>query len=292
MRRPLSIALPLIAAACSFTNLDGFTGGTKSGPDGGGQSDSGGASSGGTDGGPGADATTNGEGGPTSTDPYGDAVRADAPASWWRCEDTEGSATLEDAMGLHHADVLPREGKPLAIQWGVPGVVGKAAQLGNSAGFFRVGDFFDFAGQAEFALEVWAQNDAPAAEYEGIFNKRIDNDTGADTGWILYLHKPDRDLGFQFWKNASITAGTTGMLATGFHHVVLSATKRVDGVDYVFYIDGHEGDHDGKNTVEEADTSAQLVMGYGWNGALDEIAIYEHPLSADRVMAHYKAARP
>jgi hypothetical protein len=290
MRRTLIATLPLLGLACSLTNLDGFTGGRPAPPDGG-ETKSGPIDSGDATPTPTSEGGT--EGGPTpGSDPYGDAVRADAPTSWWRFEDTSGP-TLHDEMKHHDGHASPRGNNPLAIQWGVPGAVGKAAQLGNTAGYFKIGDFFDFAGTAAFTLEAWVKNDAPVEEYEGIFNKRTDDLNGkADSGWVVFLHKGGQELAFQFWKNSSVTASVSGILAPGFHHLVMSADAHDDGVEYVLFMDGAPVTNDPNKTVQELDTAADLLLGYGWNGALDEMAIYEHALTPERVSAHYLAARP
>jgi hypothetical protein len=137
------------------------------------------------------------------------------------------------------------------------------------------------------------QNDAPVEEYEGVFNKRTDDATGnADTGWVVFLHKGDQELAFQFWKNVSVTASVSGTLTPGFHHLVITARSSDDGVEYVLFTDGVPVTNDPKKTAQEVDTTANLILGYGWSGALDEIAIYEHTLTPERVSAHYQAARP
>lgn len=283
-----------LIVACSLTDLDGFTGGgPTAGPDGGG-------------GGPDdakvvttapddRDGTvaTETEAGGLPTDAYGDAVRTDEPAAWWRFEDAEGTRTLEDATGRHHAQVLPRNDKPITIQWGIPGVSGHAAKLTIAGGFFEIGDVFDFAGLSELALEAWVQNESPAAEYETVFAKRVEISGDPQTGWIVFLHKPASSFGFQFWKAQNVNASTSlGPLPPGFHHLVLNATRRADGVEYAMFLDGELRDSDGKNVVEQDDTTAPLRLGFNWNGALDEMAIYEHALAAERILAHYKVVHP
>jgi hypothetical protein len=294
MRRTLLVASALVGVACSLTNLDGFTSG---GPHATTTPDGGETKPGSIDGGGGADATSTSEagteGGPgPSRDPYGDAVRADVPTSWWRFEETAGP-TLHDEMSQHDGHAVGRQGNPVTIQFGVPGAVGRAAQLGNMAGYFTIGDVFDFAGSAAFTLEAWVKNDALVEEYEGIFNKRTDTSSGvANSGWVVFVHKGDQQLGFQFWKNTTALASVSTTLPAGFHHIVITATPYDVGVEYVLFRDGMPVDDLPKQTTQQLDTTANLVLGYGWNGALDEIAIYEHALAPERVAAHYQAAHP
>ena len=40
----------------------------------------------------------------------------------------------------------------------------------------------------------------------------------------------------------------------------------------------------------EPDTTKPLSVGTNWQGILDEVAFYDHALSAERVLAHFQAA--
>lgn len=273
--------------ACSFTNLDKFSSGPLPAPDGG-QSDASAEASASSSSG-----ETSSEGGDvTSEDPYGDAVRADMPSAWWRFEDADGATTLHDEMGQHDAKVYPMK-EVVSIEWGAPGAVGKAAHIGNEAGYFDVGDVFDFQGQAEFALEAWVKNEAPTTEYEGIFTKRLEIDGAPDTGWLVFFHKPESSLGFEFWRKKDMPVNVeVSPLPPGFHHLVTTATQKGDGVEYTMYLDGEARNTTAKITASELDTKSPLLIGPAWSGSLDEIAIYEHSLSPERVRAHHLAARP
>lgn len=290
----VTCSLVIGVAACSLTALDGFSDGDggPSSPDGGSSgATSGDAKSPGAE--AGADATSDADANAAKADPYGDAVRADEPTSWWRFEDTPGVNFVKDEMGLHRADVLPKSGAPVTLELGLPAVVGNGVKVGNMGGFLRVGDVFDFSPKAEFAVEAWIENDHPTSEYEIVFDKRQNTASGAGDGWILFLHKPTRNLDFQLWKGGTVQGAVQqSPFGVGFHHVVATCTEKGDGRQLDFYVDGAHVAFDARITADLPNTPQELNLGYGWNGSFDEMAIYEHTLTPERVLAHYQAGKP
>lgn len=292
---PLALGSAAVAvlAACSLTtDLDGFTDGTRAGDAGSTPATLADASTADvitdTDAAADHDAATSG-----AADAYGDAVRADSPQAWWRFEDAVGAKTLHDEMGSHDGTALAKQNNPITIRFGADGVVGKGAEFGPNAGYFAFGDVFDFAGQSELSLEAWLKNDHPVNDYEGVFNKRRDKANGPDSGWLLFYDKDAANFSFQFWDAAVIANSvTTAAVATGFHHLVVVAQNTSHGIKLRSYLDGQLGDGDPATTHDEPDTMVQLVIGFDWSGSMDELAIYDHALTSDRVLAHYAAARP
>lgn len=289
----VTCSLVIGVAACSLTALDGFSHGDggPSSPDGGSSgATSGDAKSPGSE--AGADATSDADANAAKADPYGDAVRADEPTSWWRFEDAPGVTFVKDEMGIHRADILT-DHDPAKLELGLPGAVGNGMKGGGVDGYLRVGDVFDFSPRAEFALEAWVRNDTPTREYELVFDKRQDNTSGAGDGWLLFLHTPTRNLDFQLWKGGAVLGGMEQpTFQPGFHHVVATCTSKPEGREIDLYVDGVVVSYDAKINGELANTTKVLTLGYGWNGLLDEMAIYEHTLTPERVLAHYQAGKP
>ena len=69
-----------------------------------------------------------------------------------------------------------------------------------------------------------------------------------------------------------------------FSHVVFT----LDGDTLKVYLNGVESGSQ-KSYVSLLDTSYPLVIGEFFDGVLDELAIYEHALTAARIKAHYRA---
>lgn len=285
MRRASAAALAALMTACSLTNLDGFA--TP-------PADAGTPSSG-DSAAPPADATTvptadaEADAGP-APDPYGEAVRADAPTAWFRFEDLPGSTFAKEETGTYPGSLDANPANP--VTFGVPGAVGKAAKFAANETGITLGDVFDFDGKNEYAIEVWGENDAQEVEYESLLAKRMEDDQGPQNGWVFFREKSEQIVSFQFWKNGSsnVYAGTSKLTA-GFHHYVVTSTRNGDAYDIVMYLDGElmPGGTKGSTKLQPS-SPAPLRIGHGWHGRIDEVALYERSLPAARVRAHFQAA--
>ena len=88
------------------------------------------------------------------------------------------------------------------------------------------------------------------------------------------------------------SAYSTDVLPAAFSHVVLTvsyAGGKGNATMYVNATPSPTGGYD--NTLDLADTPAPLRFGNAFSGALDEIALYDKALPADRILEHYHAGR-
>ena len=94
-------------------------------------------------------------------------------------------------------------------------------------------------------------------------------------------------MGFEGWSNKTLLQAVyvdTQLSATMFTHLVLTH----DGSVARLYWNGNAVNASKAATLGE--TAEPATWGNGFIGSLDELAIYDKPLSATRVKAHYQAA--
>ena len=220
--------------------------------------------------------------------PYAAAVLADRPVAYWRFEETAGDVAF-DAMGRHPAT---RTGGPVGR--GPGAVAGTAARF--EGGCLDAGSVPGLGGAV--SIEAWVAWEAADRAIVRQANAVYANHVGAFAGWGLRLSSdPPSHPTWESGPSGGVGGfGTVGPLGTGtgtakgvFAHVVLVS----DGARGVLYLDGikvGEGESRAVPTNAEALTIGCDPRG-AFRGALDEVAVYDHVLTAARVQAHYEAAR-
>jgi Concanavalin A-like lectin/glucanases superfamily/Calcineurin-like phosphoesterase len=213
----------------------------------------------------------------TGPTPYDVVIDADAPVGHWKLGD--------DPSGPYWDRIAGRNGTQSG---GVPpiagGVLGNAGDRASS--FDGVDDkvtvrddnAFDFGNT--FTLEAWVKRSGLGSRtflFKG------------DGSWVLLSNASNRIV-LRRSTVADIVSSTTTLTDTAsWHHVV--ATK--EGPAAKIYIDGV--DVSGPVTDQTlVDNNLPLTIGLSgnvtyWSGGIDEVAVYNTALSAERVLAHYRA---
>lgn len=288
-------AVPLVLAACSLlTSVDGFTGGEN--PDGGaGAKDADVETSSSLDGEAGFDA-------PPPSDPrfaaYGRAVLDDQPIAFWRLEET-AVPVAKDERGLHDATY---RNAPLL---GEPGIVGGRAMrmpAGKRAHFTQDDAIFRFVGVHPYTVELWVKLEI-LTPYQWLGG--TEGPIGPRSGWSLFVEQVGTTA-YEVWGPPLSDGGnelrralyqTAAPVVTGrFEHIVMV----FDNLGASLWLDGVV--RGGAATTVVAPDTGTLMFGCRRtpgdltacveNGVLDEVAIYDHPLSEARVLAHYQLGKP
>ncbi|HEY3821875.1 MAG TPA: LamG domain-containing protein [Polyangiaceae bacterium] len=264
----VSVLLLVAASGCSLVSLDGLSGAVGP-PD---------ASTGG----PGSDASA-----PTG---YPAQVLADAPLAYWRFDEASGTKAA-DSSG-HGNDATYEGGITLAAPGALAGDGDTAATFDGVSGFVDAGNLFAFAGQTQFSLEAWASVEVQST-YAGLVTRNDAVGGPPSEGYLLFVGPTDGPFGFQRLDGASVStaASVAGPGASGFTYVVAT----FDGLELVVYVNGEsQGSQTASFSI--AGAVADFVVGAEaggtgnyLSGTLDEVAVYDHALSADRVRTHYLA---
>lgn len=215
--------------------------------------------------------------------PYVAAVLEDEPIAYFRFEDDNSSIFDEIATG------------PLAtayggVQYGQAGAVDSAIHFDGSTAGITVGDVLDFEGTDAMTLELWAKVEHTSS-FQHLVTKRIDTESGffgysvsIQTGGNLHFMRANAD---------SRSLNLFECPVDRFLHIV----GTFEGTISRFYIDGEQvDDNPMADVIELPNLDVPLRFGAGTNfahfqGTLDEIALYDHALTPERVAAHFEAAK-
>jgi len=213
--------------------------------------------------------------------PYRAAVLADAPIAYWPFDDDPGANTAREIVGGKNGDVVG------TVTFGVPGVSGTAIERPmQTDGRLDVGDDFDFAGKVPYTIEFWVKPQI-VGRFGDVLDKR---DTPNGKGWIAYVHDgPGVQLEQPVPGGGRTAYVDVPSLTDGkFHHVVFTFDPtQPTSIRLRLFVDSVRTDGF-SDDLDAADTTIVLTMASTYVGVLDEVALYDHALSADRVSAHYK----
>ncbi len=223
---------------------------------------------------------------------YTDEVLADNPLGYWRM----GATATTDASG--HGYTLTTVGTPTAVTGLPPTETADGARdidtpdtdyynLASGAG---AADDFDFEGTASFSVECWVNLRTPdPTDYERI----IAHEDGTN-GWMLYYHETS-GIGISRQRAGSFSLKDE-VPGTGILNVIYHVVGTYDGSNLRLYFNGSEAGTSLTDTTSIGAFTATLRIGRsplggttGMDGIVDEVAVYNSVLPADRVAAHYTA---
>jgi hypothetical protein len=219
---------------------------------------------------------------------YASAVLDDHPVGYWRLGDPPGATFARDDSGHSHDAVIVG-----AITLGAGGAL--AGESATAAKFARdqwisAGDNFGFTNGEAFTLELWLSPDAVDI-WRPIVIKG-DYFSGAD-GYVVMTNNNAIVVQSQWAANQS---GTSLPMTPGtWIHLAITFA----GLDLDMYLDGVLAKHD---TISQrwdpspvpftiAGPDDGVHGGGSYQGTMQEVAVYDRALTADRIAAHYAASR-
>ncbi|HSO32217.1 MAG TPA: LamG domain-containing protein [Labilithrix sp.] len=220
-------------------------------------------------------------------DPYAAAVLADRPRHYYRFDEPPGSRVARDATGRADGTY---EG---AVTLGVTGALGtstaSAAYFDGREASVVMPKVQDLPGAASF--EAWVRSDGPADGEPTIF-ERLDR-VGSDSFGYRFSRPPETLAAFAVFRGGSAaSASARAIRFAGYNHVV--AVTRAGEIDV--YVDGAPAARALFTDGPPAPVLAPFVVGQSrtgggpWRGAIDELAIYDYPLTLEQMNHHRQAA--
>jgi hypothetical protein len=213
---------------------------------------------------------------------YRDAVLADGPVGYWRMGDA-GSA-VRDETGNHDGATTGSctRGAPGALT----GDSDHALEFDGINCQVTIGNFFAFPANAPYTVEAWASPHAIGNTMH-IFTKQTRSGGGPVDGYALLVTASGSR-----WERTVATDNVTPLdipiAAAMYSHLV----GVYDGSALVMYVDGIAGTPK-PNPVPMTSFSAAVFIGATsegkfFDGLIDEVAVYDKVLAADRIQLHHR----
>jgi len=216
-----------------------------------------------------------------SDERYRAAVLSDAPLGYWRLGEATGTIA-KDEMGANPGTY--ENNVVRAVPGAIAGTKDTAARFGQ--GHVTIGDVFDFTGMQPFAIEAWILYDHPfpaGGDFEQYFVAKLE----ATGGYHAYLDRNGR-IGFDRENSGFDSVYAAFTVSNVFRHVVVT----YDGSMSRIFVDGNLSSSGAGERGLPA-TPATLTIGAEpgtsgfFEGAIGEVAVYDHILDSTRIRAHF-----
>ncbi|MFE3198092.1 LamG-like jellyroll fold domain-containing protein [Embleya sp. NPDC059237] len=239
--------------------------------------------------------------GTTPISQYRSLIADAMPESYMRLGDSTGSATAaqEPGVPVANADGRYSGGVVLGVPGALTGSSNTAARFNGSSSVLELWHNLQTE-TAESAIEMWFRSTSNSGGVlYGMQNTSVRDSSGALNLWpALYVGTDGKLRGSLPGITAYDPMTSASSVTDGaWHHVVLTA----DGVNQQLWLDGRRVDERaGVAPASSYQRNASVGAGYihswwpaagqdirGWfNGDIDELALYDHPLSATLVGQH------
>ena len=237
----------------------------------------------------GADADAAPDSAPALT--YPQVVRADNPRSYWRLGEAGGSAAV-DEMGATNGTYTG------TVTRGAPGAIAgdpnPAVTFDGVSGYVGLGNGFAFNGTAAMSLEAWVKPGTLDGQYRRLLSKEIEDGNGRQ-GYLIaaIADGGGGDFSFERFRDNGTEKIAASLPVGVYSHLVAT----YDGTTMVLYVNGVAAANVGSTRSLAAIAVPLNLATYSdpafsplefFPGTVDELAIYDHALSAARVLVHYR----
>jgi Concanavalin A-like lectin/glucanases superfamily/PKD domain len=213
---------------------------------------------------------------PPPSGAYTAAVTADHPIAYWRLGEASGKVAV-DAAGTSNGTYVG--GVALGRPGAITGDTNHAVGLNGTNAYVSAPDKTALDTGDAFTLEVWAKRNTTGTS-QGLMAKG----TGS---YQFYIEAGNHVVLRKTGVGEIVRSSVTLTDKTAFHHIVVTKNGPLIHV----YIDGVERTGAIVNRALTNTNDAVLIgNGAGYlNGVMDEVAVYNHALTAARVQAHFAA---
>jgi hypothetical protein len=261
---------------------------------------------------------------PARAQTYDSILQGESPSDWWKFDETTPSPAINEVANSG-TDGAPGTGYVVGgVTLGEPGVVGTSAFFsnagqgtGNCSARIDIPNSPAFNPAPPFTIEFWAKANAPYAPSDSTGLAPVSSLTvsgaasfeGARSGYIFYVTPTTWTMrlgGVQSYT--AICTAVAPASTNSFTHVVgefdgSTASVYINGVlaatagasDNPFQPNNFAATRIGGSSLpgsEYEDGNGGVVVGSGnrgWDGWVDEFAVYNTLLSSNTIMAHYTA---
>jgi hypothetical protein len=232
---------------------------------------------------------------PPDAGQYASVVLADRPQGYWRLDETRGSRAQNLGSLGTQADGSYQEQPRQGLDGVLPGALDHAVEFRQVASQKIDVPYQSGLNPRDFTVELWARLDGGS----GYRSPLTSRGNLPQTGFLLYATPGNS---WEFWTGSGVQAtwnivrGSAVELGSWTH---LVGTYDSASQQQVLYVNGIEVGR--INAVYTPNDVHPLRIGggasegpgsYFFEGAIDEVAVYDQALSADRIAAHYQQGRP
>jgi hypothetical protein len=230
---------------------------------------------------------------------YAAAVLADNPVAYWRMN--LSASGVANMVSAGPSLVLDQGGGVSAVPTGALGNETDGAVRFDGSGGLKAADPapFDFMGNTAFTVECWVEVSANQGGI--IFGKAVPTtDSTRIDGYLASMYMGT--LGFSYGAVDGNVSAQSALVATGWRHmaIVVDTLPAIQGtgnitlfIDAVKIVSAGLPEHPTAKpmqpfTVGAAPAIKALVQ---FTGTIDELAIYDHTLTPERLQAHIAASK-
>lgn len=203
--------------------------------------------------------------------PYRQTVLHDSPTSYWALDETNGTKA-RDLAGVKEARYV---GAKLGVPGALLGTLDRAVSLDGKNDAVALGPV-----RSPATVEGWVKTETTRAV--ALFSNRDTMSRYTYLGLTDAVHALAFDTGVGLTSAAWVTDGR-------WHYLVYTH----DGIRGRLYVDGRL---DSSGVWPRVEGTAAASLGYDatlkthLRGAIDEVALYDYPLTADQVRSHFLAS--
>ena len=217
---------------------------------------------------------------------YPETVMADSPLSYWRFGESNGT-TAHDSVGTTNGTYLANF--TLGATGAIANDTNTAVTFDGMSGYVSMGSAFNFAGTASMSIELWVKP-APA---DSSFRRLVSKETIDGNGREGYLmgYEGANNLSFERFQSGAETAIGATITPNVYSHVVTT----YDGTTMIIYVNGAAVQAMAAPQVMATFSDSFNVATYStemtadcFQGTVDEVAVYGHALTSQRVVEHYR----
>jgi RHS repeat-associated protein len=220
---------------------------------------------------------------------YRSVVLADAPQDYWRLDDAVGAPTAADSAPTPHNAAYSASGVTLGTTGGLGDDKDGAATFNGTGSASATG----VTPNSVFTIEAWVKS-VGAQTDRGIAGKWRSAGEASPGGLLLWLDNAGHYTLVVSNSSSNYLTTTTSPTVGGWDYVV----GTFDGTVLRLYVNGVQVGQKtfvgslGNPTVPfEIGRYAGLTT-TGFNGSIDDVALYGTPLTQQQVAIHYTAAQP
>lgn len=216
---------------------------------------------------------------------YRTAVMADLPVGYWRLGEKSGTVA-KDEMNAHDGTYVG--GVTLGTSPTALSDSDTAATFDGVSGRVVIGDVFGFSGGVPFSVESWVKISSPDLSIRYVVAKLSGDGIN---GWSLGLNRISEGMNFSVFQGGLYSYWSLPVAADTWVHQVGTFSPS----NLCLYINGAQINCFDPGYMPAA-VAEPLVFGgavsdagAAFNGAIDEVAIYDYPLTPVQVKLHFNA---